>query len=41
MERWEALRVNHKLLFALKQIPEIKDWNPAEIERFIYFWADP
>lgn len=41
MDRWEALRLNRELLLVLKQIPELNNWSPAQIERFLYAWADP
>lgn len=41
MEGWEPLRLNRELLQKLKQVPELMDWQPIEIGRFLYAWSDP
>jgi 5-methylcytosine-specific restriction protein B len=41
MARWEAVKLNRTLLTTLRAIPEISDWSTGELERILYFWADP
>jgi len=41
MAGWEAVKLNRTLLNTLRAIPEIKDWSTGELERLLYFWADP
>ena len=41
MSQWEAVKLNRLLLETMRSIPEIKDWSTAELERLLYFWADP
>lgn len=31
----------HRLLALARERAEFADWSPMEIERFLYFWADP
>lgn len=38
---FEVIRLNRALLAALKEKPELKDWNTGEMMRFLYRWADP
>jgi 5-methylcytosine-specific restriction enzyme B len=41
MNQWEAGRLNRYLLQSLQQIPGLSGWENREIERFLYYWADP
>lgn len=41
MKNWDGVRLNRRLLQAMRQYPEVKGWNSSEIERFLYAWADP
>ena len=41
MSQWEAVKLNRLLLETMRAIPEIKDWPTADLERLLYFWADP
>ncbi|MEL7658947.1 MAG: EVE domain-containing protein, partial [Bacillota bacterium] len=41
MSQWEAVKLNRLLLETMRAISEIKDWPTADLERLLYFWADP
>lgn len=41
MGQWGAIKLNRLLLRTMRAIPEIKEWSTAELERLLYFWADP
>jgi len=41
MSKWEAIKLNRTLLSSLRNIAELKDWTTGELERLLYFWADP
>jgi 5-methylcytosine-specific restriction enzyme B len=41
MAKWEAVKLNRTLLASLRSTEELKDWKTAELERLLYFWADP
>lgn len=41
MAKWEAVKLNRFLLASLREIPDLRDWSTAELERFLYSWADP
>src|ERR1035437_3668277 len=38
---YEVVRLNRLLLSTLRQKSELKGWNNKELERLLYFWADP
>jgi 5-methylcytosine-specific restriction enzyme B len=38
---YEVVRLNRALLHALRAVPKLADWPTKELERFLYFWADP
>ena len=39
--RAAGVRTNRELLAALHEVPELADWKTKELERFLYWWADP
>lgn len=41
MGQWGVVKLNRMLLGTLRAIPEVKDWSTSELERLLYFWADP
>lgn len=41
MGQWEAVKLNRTLLSTLRAIPALKDWSTGQLERLLYFWADP
>ena len=41
MGSWEAVKLNRTLFSALRAIPKLKDFSTGELERLLYFWADP
>ena len=38
---YEVVRLNRLLLTTLQQKDELKGWSNKELERLLYFWADP
>lgn len=38
---YDIVRLNRELLHSLRQRPEFKNWKTKELERFLYWWADP
>lgn len=41
MAKWEAVKLNRTLLSTLQSNADLKDWSTGELERLLYFWADP
>jgi 5-methylcytosine-specific restriction enzyme B len=41
MKHWSAVTLNRHLLQAMRRYPQVQNWSPKEIERFLYAWADP
>ncbi|PKO01263.1 MAG: hypothetical protein CVU42_00190 [Chloroflexi bacterium HGW-Chloroflexi-4] len=41
MSQWEPIKLNRFLLGSLQAIPELLNWSTSELERLLYFWADP
>jgi 5-methylcytosine-specific restriction protein B len=41
MKNWDGVRLNRSLLETLRQYPQLREWNGAEMVRFLYAWADP
>lgn len=35
------VRLNRALHAALRDVPQLAGWTTKELERFLYFWADP
>lgn len=38
---YDTVRVNRLLLENLRKIPQLKGWSTKEVERFLYYWANP
>lgn len=38
---WDVVRLNRALLAACRELLPVSEWRTNEIERFLYWWADP